>query len=140
MEPFALPSDIEAVWRPLSPAETIVAAGLIDQASLALRLRVPGIDTLISGNEMLTAAATAAVVNAVKRVLQNPDLDKQWSETTGPFTESHTVSDAISSGALYFTAADLFGLVPSNAGIPGTARVRSGYPQPARVRTERGRP
>lgn len=140
MEPLAVPSDIEAVWRPLTAAETVVATGLIAQASLALRLRVPGVDALITGNELLTAAATAAVVNAVKRVLQNPDLDKQWSETTGPFTESHTVSDAISSGALYFTAADLFGLVPSTGAVPGTARVRSGYPSPARVHTAWGRP
>lgn len=140
MEPFAVPGDIEAVWRPLSATEAVVAEGLIDQASVALRLRVPGIDALIAGNELLTAAAKAAVVNAVKRVLQNPDLDKQWSETTGPFTEFHTVSDSISSGALYFTAADLFGLVPSESGIPGTARVRSGYPRPARTVTAWSRP
>lgn len=134
MEPFATPGDIEAVWRPLTAQETTAAEGLIAQASLDLRLKNRQVDALIAGDALLRAAATKAVVNAVKRVLLNPNLDKQWSETTGPFTESHTVADAISSGALYFTAGDLVGLVPSAAGVLGTARIRSGYPSPTRGR------
>lgn len=130
MVPFALPPDIEAVWRPLTNAERIAAVGLIDQASTQLRLRVPGIDALVADDALRASAAQAAVVNAVKRVLINPEMAKQLSETTGPFTKSITPGDAVASGAIYFTANDLFGLVPTASNLPRTARVRSPYPPP----------
>ena len=133
-DPLAVPADIAAVWRPLTTDETQAATGLISQASAMLRMRAPGIDARIAADDdgVVGDAVKAAVVNAVKRVLTNPEAMRQFqnSETTGPFTDQKggTFDDSVATGALYFTGADLFGLVPSVSGLPQMARVKSGYP------------
>lgn len=128
---LATVANVQAVFhRQLTDAERTQAQGLIDQASVELRLRVPDVDGIIAADELRRAKATAAVANAVKRVLLNPQALGQHSDTEGGFSESFTPGDAIKSGAIYFTAADLFGLAPaSTSGIPSTARIRSGYPR-----------
>jgi hypothetical protein len=113
LTPFAEPEDIALVWRPLSSAEKLVARGLIAQAGTKLRMLVRGIDRLIDGDELLTAVAHDAVVNAVKRVLMNPEGLRQRSSTTGPFTDSDTVDTTLSSGQLYIDVDDITGLIPS---------------------------
>lgn len=131
MDPFALPSDIEAVWRPLTAEEDAIAFGLIEQASMLLRARVAGIDARAAVDPVAKAVAQAAVVNAVKRVLLNPGAVRQRSQTSGPFSESATLDSSISTGAVYIDPNDLVGLVSSTGvGLPRTARVRSGYPAP----------
>jgi hypothetical protein len=115
MEPFAEPGDIVAVFRPLTPTEETLATGLLAQASLKLRLaaRKRGIDMATLMLDELTAEAVkTAVVNAAKRVLMNPEAVRQWSETTGPMSESRTIDAAISSGALYLADGDLADIFP----------------------------
>lgn len=123
MEPFATPSDIEAVWRPLTDAETTAATGLLEQASDLLRIQVPNIDTLISNDTtgLKQARAKAAVVNAVKRVLSNPDglLQEQIDDY------SWRRDSAVSSGSLYLDSNDLFGL-QSRSRKWGSIRLRAG--------------
>lgn len=126
MEPFAEPSDVVAIYRALSTEETILATGLLAAASLKLRVRVPRVDEMAAGSELLAEVAKLAVSMAVKRVLMNPDALRQFSETTGPFSESNTVDSAVSSGALYLSDADLEGLVPSVGGVVGSVRLRMG--------------
>ena len=87
MEPFATVDDIERVWRELSDAESAMAEGLLSEASMKLRAKIPNIDTLIAGNELRTELARMAVVNAVKRVLMNPEALRVYSTTTGPFSQ-----------------------------------------------------
>lgn len=126
MEPFATPADVAAIYRVLSTEETALASGLLAAASLKLRIRVPRIDEMVAGSELLAEVAKLAVSMAVKRVLMNPDALRQYSETTGPFSESNTVDSAVSSGALYLSDADLEGLVPSSGGVVGSVRLRMG--------------
>ena len=64
-------------------------------------------------DELTAEAVTAAVVNAVKRVLMNPDAIRQLSTTTGPMSESRTIDAAVSSGLLYLDDSDLDDIFPS---------------------------
>lgn len=123
------PADVADVFRPLSEAESWVATGLISQAIAQLRPRVPGFDTLMD-DPAKAVLATIAVVNAVKRVLLNPNMMKQVSGTAGPFTESGTFADIVASGTIEFAASDLVGLVPTGTRLPSSTRVKSGYPLP----------
>ncbi len=136
MEPFAVPSDIVAVWRPLTPAEETTAPGLLMQASQRIRFlgREAGIDIdeKIADDELLTDMVKTAVVNAVIRVLKNPGGLRQFqrSTTSGPFTDSEggTYDTTIAAGLLYFTADDLLGILPvdDGKGWVGTARLGMG--------------
>lgn len=126
MVSFAVPGDVEGIYRTLSTEETALATGLLAAASLKLRVRVPRIDELVAGSDLLAEVAKLAVSMAVKRVLMNPDALRQYSETTGPFSESNTVDSAVSSGALYLSDADLEGLVPSAGPVIGSVRLRMG--------------
>jgi len=121
---FATPDDVQAVMgEPMTEGERQAAQGLIDQASVELRLRVPGIDAFVPDDELRTAKARAAVVGAVRRALSNPTGARQLTEVVGPFTTSATYP----ADAGPFTADELFGLTPTTTGIPGTAFVRPGY-------------
>lgn len=128
--PFATSADIVAVWRPLKPEEEVIAPGLIDQASNKLRLagRRKGVDIdalFASADTVKRDAITAVVVNAVKRVLMNPEAVRQYSETTGPFTESKTIDSAVSAGILYLAPGDLSDIFPTRS--PYTSfRLRAG--------------
>lgn len=136
LKPFAEPADIVSVWRPLTTAEDEIAPGLLLTASNRLRLigREHGVDVdaVIADDALLTAAAKTAVINAVVRVLKNPDSLRQFqrSETTGPFTESEggTYDTTIAAGVLYLDPADLLGLVPvlDDRGRVGTIRLGAG--------------
>jgi len=130
MDPFAYPEDIESVFRPLTDAEINLATGLIQQATMKLRLaaRRRHIDLDLLWADPLTAEAiTAALVNAAKRVLMNPEGIRQLSETTGPMTESRTIDAAISSGLLYLDNTDLADIFPATRPKSiRSFRVRSG--------------
>lgn len=126
MQLFAEPGDVAAIWRALDEAEAAVAVGLIEAASVKLMARVPGVADLVDADPVRAAVAKYAVSAAVKRVLMNPDGARQFSETTGPFSESVTVDSAISSGALYLDEADLVGLVSVGGPVIGSARLRMG--------------
>lgn len=114
---FAEVYDIEKIWRPLTEDETSMAAGLLTQASMKLRARIPNIDTLIAASELRTELARASVVNAVKRVLMNPEALRVISTTTGPFSESKTIDTALSSGFVYIDEGDLTGLLFKKSSI-----------------------
>lgn len=126
MQVFAEPGDVAAIWRALDDAESAAAVGLIGAASVKLMARVPGVADLVDADPVRAAVAKYAVAAAVKRVLMNPDGARQFSETTGPFSESVTVDSAISSGALYLDEADLVGLVSVGGPVIGSARLRMG--------------
>jgi len=113
MNPFAEASDLEAVWRPLTSAEKTVAEGLIEQASNQLRARVPNIDSIIEADTTGLKAefARAAVVNAVKRVMKNPDGWLSESEAYDDFKVDKRRDSALSTGELYIAESDLVGLL-----------------------------
>lgn len=114
MNPFAEVTDLEAIWRPLTTAEKIVAEGLIAQASTQLRARIPNIDAIIAADTtgMKAELAKNAVVNAVKRVMQNPDGWLSESEAYDDYKVDKRRDSALSTGGLYIFDGDLVGLLP----------------------------
>jgi hypothetical protein len=114
MDPFAEVSDLEAIWRPLNSAEKTVAEGLIEQASNQLRARIPKIDLILKADTtgLKAELAKAAVVNAVKRVMQNPEGWLSESEAYDDFKVDKRRDSALSTGGLYIFEGDLVGLLP----------------------------
>ncbi|WP_104164684.1 hypothetical protein [Arthrobacter sp. SX1312] len=128
MAEIATKDNVIEAWGPLSVREEQVVDWLISEADTKLRLRVPAIDAVMEAGGLQAKLATIAVVNAVKRVLLNPEAVRQISTTTGPVTDSKTIDAAVSSGLLYISEEDLRGLLrkPRRSGIR-SFRVRSGY-------------
>lgn len=115
-EPFATTEDVEAVWKPLTVDETTNVEAWINQASTSLRVIARNlsvdIDALVKADPLAAEVAKNAVVNAVKRVLMNPEGYRQKATTTGPFSDSGTLDTAISTGAIYIADSDIVGLFP----------------------------
>lgn len=114
-DPFAIPSDIEDRWRPLTPEETARAETLLSDASADIRLAAPGIDDRIAAyaedprptNSLDPDIPLAIACAMVKRVLLGGDATdgvNQASVTTGPFANSYTYSNP--TGNLYLTKAE----------------------------------
>lgn len=122
-------ADVAAVFRPLSAAEETITPGLIAQALTKLRIRVPGVDDLVEGDELRDELAQIAVINAVKRVLINPSMMRQVAQTAGTFSQSGTYDGSAATGVIEIDDADLYGLLPTTTNMLGTARIKSGYPR-----------
>lgn len=108
MAALATVTDVENRWRPLSADETTVATTLLDDASEALRFRIPNLDQKITDGDVSEDLATATVVSMVVRVLRNPDAIKQ--ESVGSY--SRTFMD---DPQLMVTSDDLELLTPSSS-------------------------
>lgn len=124
MAELASPDDVAAAWRPLSTEEMGVAETLIEQASAKLRVEVPNIDSVAVEGSLKAQLAKTAIVNAVKRVLQNPDGWLSQSFGIDDYREENRRDSALSTGALYIDPADLKGLVARGRGF-GTIRLGS---------------
>jgi len=97
--PFATHADLEARWRPLSPAEQTRADTLLEDASTLILDLQPDIEDWASETTL-----KAIVCAMVKRVMQGPaDFDgvTQTQQSAGPFSQG--VSFANPSGDLYLT-------------------------------------
>ncbi|MEG9248011.1 Gp19/Gp15/Gp42 family protein [Arthrobacter sp. Soc17.1.1.1] len=128
MPEIATKDNVIEAWGPLSVREEQVIEWLLSEASTKLRLRVPNVDAMVAEAGLLADAAKIAVVNAVKRVLQNPEAVRQISTTTGPVTDSKTIDAAVSSGFVYISEEDLTGLRRKRSRQRiRSFRVRSGY-------------
>lgn len=126
--PFAEPSDVAGIWRPLTAAETATATGLIAQASAKLEAlaleRGIEIATYIGSDQLRVNLAKDAVANAVKRVLQNPDGVLSTSFAIDDYQQTDRRDSALSTGALYLDPADLNWIVKPRRKI-GTMRMGS---------------
>ena len=107
MDPFAEPSDVEAIWRPLTEVEYSVVAARIDEASQVVRDAVPDVDDRIDAATLSEATVRSVVVAMVRRVMVNPDGDSSVTEQTGPFSVTRTRSRAVAAGEVYLTAREL---------------------------------
>lgn len=125
MYAFAHAEDIEDVFRPLTDPERVIAQGLLEQASNKLRARVPTIDQLVDLDELKAALARDAVVNAVKRVLMNPEAVTQSESRSGVFIESRRYDASVASALLALDPGDLVGLLPYK-GKFRSVKVKSG--------------
>lgn len=122
--------DVEQVFRPLTDQEKVVAEGLLEQAARKLWARVPQLGLLIADDKRKQALAADAVVNAVKRVLMNPNAARQIQSTQGPFQESMTIDNAVSTGLLYIDPQDLVGLIPTAHRKVRNFHVQPGFHEP----------
>ena len=121
MEPFATPSDIEAIWRPLTGDEESTVLAWIEEASQQVRDEVPlvlglDIDERIAAGSLSLTTVRSVVAQMVRRVMINPDGDSSVTEQTGPFSVTRTKARATSSGALYLSAAELRRLLGRRSG------------------------
>lgn len=101
-------TDIEKVWRPLTPAESAVVPGLSNRAWLRIIAKVP--DVYTSGID--EAIIQDVMVSMIIRVLKNPDSARIISESIDDSTDSRTLDSAISSGEMYVSADELVMLTP----------------------------
>lgn len=67
----ATAADIESRWRPLTDAETTVAATRLDDAWRKLKRDISDLETRMDGNADLTADTIRVLADAVIRVLQS---------------------------------------------------------------------
>lgn len=114
MFPFAYPEDVEAVWRSMTATEVTVATNLLQQASAKLRVRVPTVDTQIADDAtgLKASLASAAVVNAVRRLMINPEAWLSESEAIDDYRKDRRRDSSVSAGLLYLDEGDLIGLLP----------------------------
>lgn len=127
---FADVTDVEKVWGELSGDQEERVQAWLDQASNQLRLigrrRGVDVDALVASDPLVAIVVRDAVVNAVKRVLMNPEGYRQMSRTKGPFTESGTIDTALSTGMIYIADGDIVGLFPAARGRFRSFRVKPG--------------
>lgn len=121
MEPFATPSDVAAIWRPLTGDEDATVYAWIEEASQQVRDLVPlvaglDVDERILAGTLSVATVRSVVAQMVRRVMINPDGDSSVTEQTGPFSVTRTKSRATSSGALYLSPAELRRLLGRRTG------------------------
>lgn len=115
---YASLEDVQAAYEHTIPAGGEVRVErLVEQASVRLRRRVPNLNARIDAgkDEDLAALARGVVVDAVLRVIRNPN--GYSAEQAGEF--SYRIDRAVSSGRLTFPDDDLADL------LPRASRVRS---------------
>lgn len=126
MEPFAQPSDVAAIWRPLTDAESIVAYGWLEEASQQVRDEVPDVGGLTVDERIADGSLSADTVrNVVRRmvlrVLQNPESLRAITEQTGPFAVTKTKDSSVSSGEMFISARDMARLMSKRGATGQTA-------------------
>lgn len=92
-------------WRPLSPAENAVVAGLTEQAWVRLLAhpRLRDLEAKLAADPPTVREATVKSVLAsmIIRVLKNPDSARQISKAHDDWSRSQTLDSSISTGELY---------------------------------------
>jgi len=126
---YAYPGDVAARWRTLTTEESYSASVLLDRVSALMRQSSPNLDARIAANPDLALIAAGVAVDAVVRVLRNPEGNV--SETVGPW--SFRRSDAVADGRLYLTAQELAQLNSGDAAPRGAFTIRPGVPPVARA-------
>ena len=100
-------------------------AVLLARVSALMRLGSPGLDARLVGNPDLALVVSGIAVDAVLRVMQNPDGKIQESIDDYTFRRA----DAVADGVLYLTPAEAAQLVPTGgAAARGAFTIRPGAP------------
>lgn len=98
---YVRPEDVAAGWRPLTTDETATAQGLIEEASVLLRVLVPGVDSLDE------ALVRFVAVRMIRRVLKNPDGYRTRNESVDDYSDGGTIDSSLSTGELYVSDQEL---------------------------------
>lgn len=104
--PFADPGDVEAIWRPLSDAETIVAVGHLRNASQML-LEIPAVAARVVAGTLTAETLRSVCAYMVQRVMLNPERLKQFSISVDDGSRSGTYGDSAVAGELTVTPGEL---------------------------------
>lgn len=117
--------DIEARWRPLTSAETIVADALLADAWLLLKKADATIETRLDADPVTLDSGLVKIVlvEMVKRVLRNPDGITQESIQDYSYTRDR----ANSSGLLTVTDEDLVLLASDESATSDAYTIRPAY-------------
>ncbi|MBT1630449.1 Gp19/Gp15/Gp42 family protein [Curtobacterium flaccumfaciens] len=103
---WAQPSDIAAVWRPLTTAEQTRAEGLIETVSRAIRREWPDVEARLAAGTLSADDVTDVIVWTVLPILAPgvaiPLNAKSYQETSGSESRSITFSDASGTQFLEF--------------------------------------
>ena len=127
---YAIFEDLEAIWRPLSDAERIVATARIAQASRKVRGDVPlvdgyTIDQRIELGFLDPVMVADVVVEMVKRVMVLPDYIRQRSITVDDATKSETYDATTSSGVMFIAPTEM-GMLTGRLVLSGAFEVAPG--------------
>ena len=109
MADFATTFDVADMWRPLTVAEQVTASTLLGRVSSLIRLRLPGIDARIVADQNLADLVLGVAVDAVLRVLRNPEGLVQ--ESVGGYSYSRAAGTT--GGGLYVSNQEWALLAPS---------------------------
>ena len=102
-------ADIEARWRPLTPAETTVAESLLGDSWVILMTRLPSLLDRITAGTLDPALVVLVESSMVLRVLRNPDGKRQESIDDYSWTRDN----AVAAGLLYLSDTEAELLSPS---------------------------
>ena len=120
MEPFAIPDDVQAIWRPLTDAERQVAFARIDQASRLIRRKVlqitgTALDALITAGTIGADDVKDVVAEMVLRTFTLTAYVRQESVAVDDGSRSQTFDSAVSGkGGVFVTddeLDDLLGII-----------------------------
>lgn len=128
--PFATPSDVAAVWRPLTDAEFTVAASLLRYASMLIRAAVPLVDEWVADGSLEAPAPQYVAVELVRRRMLNPEGHRNGSVSIDDFQRSWTIDSARSVGGLTLTD-DLMDWLRPGGAPKGAFTIRGTAPRRA---------
>lgn len=103
MAAFATPDQVEAIFRPLTSAEAIVADARLAEASDHIRSEVPTVDARIAAGTLSASLVAGVAAAMVRRVLLNPTVARQKSRSIDDYQETDTLDSSISTGEIYLT-------------------------------------
>lgn len=109
---YATAQDVAAGFRPLTDPEALIVPTLLDRAEAILLASVPSVDARIDGGSLSVQVVVAVEAAMVERVLRNPEGRRQESQSIDDYTTSWTIDNAVSSGALYVSEAEVALLSP----------------------------
>ena len=90
---YATPADVELrLGRDLTPEETLQVQALLDDVEAMIRLRIPDLDEKVADDPNFERIVIMVEVNAVLRVLKNPDAFV--SETDGNYSYTRSTDGA----------------------------------------------
>lgn len=127
MWPVVQVSDLEDRWRPLTEAEkTVAEERLADAASdLQLALEERGLESPPASDAWQRRFIRTAV-EMVRRYLLNPDGWLEETERIDDWSETKRRDGAVSTGAVFFTDAEIAALIPPGNRRRGAFSVRLG--------------
>lgn len=90
---YATPQDVEArIGRELTPEETLQVSELLEDVETLIRIKIPDLDAKVDDGTIPERLIVMIEVNAVVRVLRNPEA--YVSETDGNYSYTRSTNGA----------------------------------------------